>query len=149
MQGTSIGSLARSAGVRIDTVRHYERIGLMPAPARTDAGYRSYGAEDRERLRFIRRGRDLGFTLAEIGQLLALKADATASAADVLALTRVKIADLRARIEDLSVIEKALTRLADACPPDAPIDDCPILLHLFAVAYPDASRLGTSASTKE
>ena len=63
--------------------------------------------------------------------------------------TPASIADLRARIEDLSVIEKALTRLADACPPDAPIDDCPILLHLFAVAYPDASRLGTSASTKE
>jgi DNA-binding transcriptional MerR regulator len=149
VQGISIGSLAKSAGVRIDTVRHYERIGLMPAPARTDAGYRSYGAEDRERLRFIRRGRDLGFTLTEIGQLLALKADTTASAADVLAITQTKIADLRTRIDDLSIIESALTQLADACPPDAPIDDCPILLHLFAVAHPHVPRLSASLITKE
>jgi DNA-binding transcriptional MerR regulator len=121
----------------------------MPAPARTDAGYRSYGTEDRERLRFIRRGRDLGFTLSEIGQLLALKADATASAADVLTLTRAKIAALRARIDDLAIIETALIQLADACPPDAPIDDCPILMHLFAIGHPHAPRLDASASTKE
>jgi MerR family mercuric resistance operon transcriptional regulator len=121
----------------------------MPPPARTDAGYRSYGAEDLERLRFIRRGRDLGFTLAEIGQLLTLRSDVAASAADVLALTRTKIAGLRTRINDLEVIEQALTQLADACPPDAPIDDCPILLHLFAVAHPIAPRLGTSSLTEE
>lgn len=149
MQGISIGALARSAGVRTDTVRHYERIGLLPEPARTDAGYRSYGADDRKRMLFIRRGRELGFTLAEIGKLLALRSNETARAADVLVLTRAKIGDLRERIADLTVIEAALTTLADSCPSNVPIDDCPILLHLFMTRPVIAPRLGTSASKEE
>ena len=69
-----IGTLARQADVAIDTVRYYERQGLLPAPERTQSGYRSYAADDVARLRFIRRAKTLGFTLAEIRELLALSA---------------------------------------------------------------------------
>lgn len=128
-----IGELARSVGVGIDTIRHYERIGLLPDPGRRPSGYRSYGSAERDRLRFIRRGKDLGFSLSEIAELLALDSSSQARAADVLTLTRRRIDKVASQLGDLQRIERALAELAEDCPVDAPADVCPILVHLNGV----------------
>lgn len=130
MAGVTIGAFAKSAGVRSDTIRYYERNGLLPPPARTSAGYRLYDVSDLDRVRFIRKAQQLGFTLSEIAALLALQASDTARAADVLEMTERKIAEAAARIGELSRIRAALDQLARQCPVDAPATDCPILAHL-------------------
>jgi MerR family mercuric resistance operon transcriptional regulator len=132
-QDMRIGQLARSAGVGIDTVRHYERLGLLPDPGRHPSGYRSYGSADRDRLRFIRRGKELGFTLSEVATLLALGSSAEARAADILELTRSRIDKVGRQLADLQRIERALEALADDCPVDAPAEACPIMVHLNGV----------------
>lgn len=130
MAGITIGAFAKAAGVRTDTIRYYERDGLLPPPARTAAGYRLYDDSDLERVRFIRKAQGLGFTLSEIAALLALRASDTARAADVLDITERKIAESIARITELSRISAALKQLAEQCPVEAPVTDCPILAHL-------------------
>jgi DNA-binding transcriptional MerR regulator len=135
-----IGELAKAARVRVDTLRHYERIGLLKEPHRTDAGYRQYGPDDLERMLFIRRGRDLGFTLSELATLLSIDGATTGSAADVLALTRTKISALQTRLADLARIEAALESLASNCPIEAPASDCPILNHLKGACLVKAGR---------
>ena len=126
----TIGTLAAAAGVKRDTVRYYERTGLLPAPDRSASGYRLYGDIELERIRFIRTAQHLGFTLAEISTLLALRASESARAADVLCVTESKIAEAKGRIVQLEAIQTALQQLADACPVDAPVTDCPILAYL-------------------
>ncbi|PZU64004.1 heavy metal-responsive transcriptional regulator [Sphingobium sp.] len=126
----TIGAFAKAVGVRPDTIRYYERNALLADPGRTEAGYRIYDENDLERVRFIRKAQRLGFTLKEIAVLLSLRSSDTARAADVLAITTRKIADLKTQIADLMRIEAALTALADDCPVDAPVADCPILAHL-------------------
>lgn len=137
MRGFSIGTLAKSSGVGIDTVRHYERVGLLASPSRTASGYRSYGEKDVERLRFIRRGRDLGFSLAELATLLELYASGRARSADVLAMTQGKITRLQAQIHELAELEAALTHLAERCQPALPAAECPILTHLVGLGRRD------------
>ena len=129
----TIGTLAQMSGVRRDTIRYYERTGLLPAPHRTAAGYRLYGDEDFERVHFIRTAQRMGFTLAEIGELLALRASDSARAADVLRVTQNKIKEGEARISELKAIKRALEDLAAQCPVDAPASECPILAHLSMV----------------
>jgi len=133
MSGLTIGALAAAAGVRRDTVRYYERFGLIPAPPRTDAGYRNYSAADVKRVQFIRRAGRLGFTLNEIGSLLALHSSESARAADVLCVTDNKIEELRSKVEELRGIRSMLEQLAAGCPIDAPAGDCPILAHFAGV----------------
>lgn len=133
MGGFTIGAFAKSLGVRADTIRYYERNGLLPVPARSAAGYRLYDQTDLERVRFIRKAQQLGFTLSEVATLLALRASDTARAADVLEVTEKKIAESSARIRELKRIKDALARLAADCPVDAPVSDCPILAHLATV----------------
>lgn len=125
-----IGALANAAGVRRDTIRYYERSGLLGVPDRTAANYRLYGEGDLERVLFIRRAQSLGFALSEISQLLALKASDAGKASDVLRLTLDKIRQEEARIAQLSAIRDALHNLAANCPGDAPASDCPILAHI-------------------
>lgn len=134
MAGLTIGALAAAAGVRRDTVRYYERFGLMPAPPRTDAGYRSYSEADVDRVRFIRRAAQLGFTLNEIGNLLTLQSSESARAADVLRVTDEKIGELRSKVAELRGIRSVLEQLAAGCPVDAPASDCPILAHFAGAA---------------
>ena len=112
MAGLTIGAFAKAVGVRPDTIRYYERNGLLPHPARSSAGYRLYAESDLERVRFIRKAQQLGFTLAEIGLLLTLQASDTARAADVLDITERKIAESTSRIIDLNRIKDALEGLA-------------------------------------
>ena len=108
-----IGELAQRAGVRIDTVRYYERQGLLPPPVRQASGYRSYAPMDISRLRFVRRAKALGFTLEEIAQLLAL--DALSDRDRVRALAENKVADLDARIADLRAVRRVLVERIVHC----------------------------------
>src|SRR5687768_6273446 len=101
MKQLTIGQLARDADVNVETVRYYERRGLMPEPARRDSGYRLYTAEDLERMRFIRRAKELGFTLREIEELLSLRSESAERCGEVSARARRKIQEIEAKIRDL------------------------------------------------
>jgi MerR family transcriptional regulator, copper efflux regulator len=127
MDGLTIGRLAREAGVAIDTIRFYERQGLVPLPARSEAGYRLYPAAMVTRLRFIRRAKELGFSLKEIKELLAMRLDPLSTCAEVKNQAEGKIMEIEARIADLLRIKTALARLASVCRGRGPLDECPIL----------------------
>lgn len=123
----TIGQLAKAAGVGVETVRFYEREGLLVEPPRRRSGYRQYPREAIARVRFIRRAKDLGFTLKEIAELLALRIAPDKSCADVRAIANAKIADVEAKIHDLTRIKGALETLARACRGKGPTSECPIL----------------------
>ena len=125
--GLTIGKVAHSAGLAIDTVRYYEREGLLAKPARTASGYRRYSADAVARLRFIRQAKDLGFSLSEIRELLALRVAPGKSCADVRSRAQAKIADVESRIAQLDCMKRALVKLAAACSGRGPTSECPIL----------------------
>ena len=122
-----IAELAAQAGVPIATVRYYERRGLIAEPPRTGAGYRQYGLDAAERLRFIKRAQDLGFTLAEVEELLNLRVADPESCAAVEAKAREKIADVRRKVAELERLEVVLERLVGACATHTPTEECPVL----------------------
>lgn len=122
-----IGDLAEQSGVSVQTVRFYERSGLLPEPARTRSGYREYGVHDVHRLRFIRRAKDLGFTLTEIGELLDLRVDPHRTADDVRERALLKIRSTQAKIRDLKRILQALQRLVDRCEAHGSPDQCALM----------------------
>jgi MerR family mercuric resistance operon transcriptional regulator len=126
----TIGAVARAAGVHIETVRYYERCGLVTRPARTSKAYRVYPADTIARLRFIRRAQRLGFSLREIGELLALRTTPGARCAAVRRRAEAKIADIEVRLRELAAMKRALTRLVAACHSGAPVGQCPILESL-------------------
>jgi MerR family copper efflux transcriptional regulator len=126
MSGMTIGRLATAAGVGIDTVRFYEREGLLPRPRRTASGYRQYAEADAERLRFIRRAKTLGFTLDEVGELLALN-DGKGSRAGVKALTEKRLAQIEQSIADLQRMRGTLAALASHCSGQGSVKGCPII----------------------
>lgn len=130
MRGYTIGTMAAACAVRRDTIRYYERFGLMPRPERTTSGYRIYGDQDVERVNFIKTAQSLGFTLTEIGSLLSIRGSASASAADVARLTEEKIQTLTAKLRQLRDIKKALVQLVEDCPINVPVSDCPIILYM-------------------
>jgi MerR family copper efflux transcriptional regulator len=126
MSGMTIGKLAAAADVAIDTVRYYERAGLLPEPPRRESGYREYPADAVKRLRFIRRAKALGFSLPEIGELL----DLSASSADVrkvksAAQSKLKLLD--EKIAELTRVRDGLQKLVKHCPGHGDADSCPIL----------------------
>lgn len=120
-------ALARSAGVTPSAVRYYERVGILPEPARTAKGYRVYGPADVERLRFVRRAQELGFSLDEIAGLLALAVAPGDPCDDVRAQAAAHRADVADKIRDLERIRDTLDGLIAACRDHAPTDPCPIL----------------------
>jgi MerR family transcriptional regulator, copper efflux regulator len=123
-----IGELARRAGVNVQTVRYYERRGLLSDPRRRAAGYREYTEGTLERLRFVRRAQELGFTLAEIEELLTLRLDPGTTAADVKARAEAKIAQVEGKLRDLERIRHALAHLAGRCRGGRGlVGDCPLL----------------------
>lgn len=130
MDRLTIGQLARAAGVRVATVRFYERRGLLAAPARSEAGYREYARDDAVRLVFIRRAQELGFSLAEVHDLLDLFGDPRTDCAAVKARAEAKLSDLAARLRDLRKVQRALARLAGRCRGRGPATTCPILRAL-------------------
>lgn len=125
----NIGQAARASGVSAKMIRYYEQTGLIPPAARRASGYRDYAAADVHRLRFIRRARDLGFAVAEIGELLGLWQDKGRQSADVKRIAQTHIARLRARIASLEQMATTLGTLADCCAGDDR-PDCPILADL-------------------
>lgn len=134
MSSMKIGELAERADVSVQTVRYYETRGLMPEPDRTPSGYREYAERDLRRLQFIRRAQDLGFTLSEIGELLALRVDPTTTPEDVRRRARAKIDDTDAKIEELRRIRSALEHLLRECDAEETTADCPFLDALGAHA---------------
>ncbi|MER2269043.1 Cu(I)-responsive transcriptional regulator [Methylobacterium oxalidis] len=122
----TIGEAARRTGVSAKMIRYYESIGLLPAPVRAESGYRTYGASDLHTLRFVRRARDLGFSMEAIGDLLALWRDRDRSSAQVKAIALDHVAALRRRVRELEAMAGTLADLAESCcGDDRP--DCPIL----------------------
>lgn len=118
--------LARRTGCNLETIRYYEKIGMMPDPPRTAAGYRVYAEGHVSRLRFILRARELGFTIEEIGGLLRLVDDGNQTCAEIKERTERHLADVRSRITDLRRIENVLAATAAQCSGDnAP--QCPVL----------------------
>ncbi|MBN8892631.1 MAG: Cu(I)-responsive transcriptional regulator [Rhodospirillales bacterium 70-18] len=142
----NIGEAARASGVSARMIRHYEQVGLIAPPARAASGYRSYGPQDVHTLHFIRRARDLGFPLDEIGRLLALWHDRNRPSAEVKALALRHVAELDAKAAALQAMSATLRRLAGHCHGDDR-PDCPILDDLAQPADQALPRHGTSAGT--
>lgn len=130
MTGRSTSDVARQGGVNLESIRFYEREGLLPRPPRTASGYRVFTPDDVRRVRFIKRAQELGFSLREIKDLLALRFDPDTSCADVRKRAETKLADIDRKISDLKRMRKVLARLTTACPGRGNLDGCPILESL-------------------
>ena len=125
-KGMKRAQLARQTGCNLETIRYYEKISLMPDPPRTASGYRVYDDSHVERLRFILRGRELGFSIDELRGLLSLVDRGTQTCAEVKDRTERHLADVRAKIADLKRIEKALAETASKCSGEN-VPECPVL----------------------
>ena len=134
--GLKIGEVAEQGGVNLQTIRYYEREGLLPEPPRLASGYRIFHKSAVRRVRFIKRAQELGFSLAEIRELLSLTGNADAGAQDVRERARAKLADIEAKIQSLQAMKHALTALAESCPGCGPLSECPILDALDAKEVP-------------
>jgi DNA-binding transcriptional MerR regulator len=128
MESIGIGALARRAGVGIDTVRYYERSGLLLPRTRPASGYRRYSPAEVARLRFIRRAQGLGFTLKEVRELLALSR--RRDVAQVKRAAQAKLVDVEQRIASLQQVRRGLVSLIETCPGHGRAEDCPILKAL-------------------
>lgn len=126
-----IGELARATGCRVVTIRYYERIGILPPPERGANNYRLYGEAHRRRLVFVRRSRELGFSLDEVRELLRLIDGGHYTCDDVRALGTQRLEEIRARLRDLERLESALAELVGRCRGGA-TPDCSMLEALFA-----------------
>lgn len=151
MNGLTIGKVAKQAGVGIETIRFYERQGLIEEPPRTESGYRKYPGESIARLHFIKRGKELGFSLNEIKELLLLRQDPQATKSDIKKRTLDKIEDVKKKIKDLNRILKALEHLAGTCDGHGPVSECPILdaldLHEEGPCHHQFGEKGRGTST--
>ena len=130
MESLRIGQLAQRAGVGVETIRFYEREGLISEPPRRPSGYRDYPLETVARIVFIRRAKDLGFTLKEINELLDLRVRPRRNCAQVQRSAEAKIADIDGRIASLRRMRRALKNLTKACEERTPTTECPILASL-------------------
>ncbi len=125
------GRLAKEVGCNIETIRYYEHISLMPVPRRSDAGYRLYGENGRKRLRFILRGRELGFSIEELRSLLKLVDGGHYTCGEVRDLTLGHLESIRAKLADLRRLERTLAEVSAQCAGGA-VPDCPVIDALFA-----------------
>ncbi|MGH6888279.1 MAG: MerR family transcriptional regulator [Rhizomicrobium sp.] len=128
--GFPIGVLAKASGVNIETVRYYERIGVMPAPPRSIGGYRLYTPDHIKRLTFVRRGRELGFSLDELRSLLRLVDGHSYTCAEVRELTLEHVSEIRRKVADLKRLQRVMTDIASRCSGKR-IPECPIIDALF------------------
>ncbi len=127
MSSLTIGKVASQAGVGVETVRFYERQGLIAEPPRRASGYRQYPPETPARIRFVRRAKLLGFTLKEIKELLSLRASPNSRCTDVRLRAEAKFEDIQQKIRDLKKMNKALKQLIAACDGRSSATECPIL----------------------
>lgn len=133
MQTMNIGRLAALAAVNIDTIRYYERQGLLPPAARSASGYRKYSSSDLERLRFILRSKELGFTLAEIGDLLSLTSDRATDMRGVRRKAEERLEQVEGKIAELKRVRRGLKQLIESCPGKGELMSCPIVAALSGV----------------
>jgi MerR family mercuric resistance operon transcriptional regulator len=131
MEKLTTGQLAKQANVNLETIRYYERRGLLPQPPRNESGHRRYTLDDLRRTEFIKRTQSLGFSLKEVSDLLSLRVGTGTTCADVKIRVEVKIKDVQEKIADLKEIEQALRHLADKCSGKGPVGQCPILEGLY------------------
>ncbi len=131
-EALTIGQVAARTGLSADTLRYYERLGLIGPVARTPSGRRRYGARDLSRLRFIRRAQQMGFSLAEIGQLLQMRDDPQHARPQVRRLTAAKLAEVEARLTELTTLRDELRLLLNLC--RGSVDGCPIIDGIDAEA---------------
>ena len=129
MEKLTISRLAQLGGVNLETIRYYERRGLLAKPPRTEAGYRQFSPDAAQRLRFIKRAQELGFSLDDVGELLELRHDPKHNRDDVRARATEKIADIERKMEVLAAMKSVLVGLTERCQQCGP-DDCPILASL-------------------
>lgn len=127
MESLTIGKVARLARVGVETIRFYERRGLLEEPPRRPSGYRQYPEETVSRIRFIKRAKGLGFTLKEIEELLSLRVDSASTCEDVRQRAEGKIVDIKRKIGTLQNMERALVKLVSACQNRSPMSKCPII----------------------
>jgi MerR family transcriptional regulator, mercuric resistance operon regulatory protein len=125
------GTLAKRFGCHLETVRYYEKIGLLHPPARSKGGHRLYSAEDQRRLRFILRGRELGFSIEELRSLLSLVDSNTYTCGEIHDLTVDHLGTVRRKIADLNRLERTLSGISDACE-GSEVPDCPVIDSLWA-----------------
>lgn len=123
----TIGKLARLAGVNIQTVRYYERIGVLHPVSKTEAGYRLYGEGELKRLQFVRQAKELDFTLKEIKELMDLRVESPSACMEVLKKTKEKLKNIEERIEKLNDMRGILNEWSTACRGKSAIEECPIL----------------------
>lgn len=133
----AIGALSQRTKVNVETIRYYERIGLLPEPPRTSGGHRLYGEQHLRRLMFIRRTRELGFSLNEVRALLGLRGTDDLTCREVKTLAQHHIGSIRAKIRDLKRLERTLSDLAARCRGED-VPDCPILDALTADSWRNA-----------
>jgi MerR family mercuric resistance operon transcriptional regulator len=132
MPRIGIGALSKRTGCNIETIRYYERIGLVPSPPRSAGGHRQYGRDHLQRLTFVRRARDLGFPLETVRALLGFADPGTASCTEVEHLASSHLTDVHAKLADLHRLEKVLAELVARCK-GGTVPECPILEALFDV----------------
>jgi MerR family copper efflux transcriptional regulator len=147
MEAMNIGQAAKESGVSAKMIRHHESVQLLPAAARTDAGYRQYTHKDVHTLRFIRRARDLGFSLEEIRGLLSLWQDRKRSSRKVKALAQAHIEELDAKVSELLEMKASLVKLVHGCHGDER-PDCPIIDELATDRRPLEETVGALTPRK-
>jgi MerR family transcriptional regulator, copper efflux regulator len=130
MSGLTIGEVAEQAKVHVETLRYYERRGLVAQPPRSASNYRLYPKDAVRRVRFIKRAQELGFSLKDIKEILSLRAAPEAGCHEVRAHAEAKIKDIEARIVALTAMKHALSTLVTQCSGEGPLSDCPILESL-------------------
>lgn len=122
-----IGQVAERGGVNLQTIRYYEREKLLPEPPRLASGYRMFPEGAVNRVRFIKRAQELGFSLAEIRELLSIKIDPAKDCSDVQRFAELKVMDIEEKIRTLQSMKRVLSGLAESCPGRGPSNECPIL----------------------
>ena len=127
MEYLTIGKLAKHSHVNVETIRYYERRGLIPMPSRRESGYRQFTQDIIARIRFIKRAQELGFTLKEISGLLSMRVDPHTTCADINVRAEQKIAQIQEKIRDLERMKRALIKLKASCRGRGPTGECPIL----------------------
>ena len=127
MENMTIGQLARRTELNVESVRYYERRGLIPEPRRSESGYRLYSQEAIARINFIKRAKTLGFSLSEISELLSLRVDPESTCSMVRNRAKAKIADIESKIRTLQDMKRALVKLTASCQGAGPTSECPIL----------------------
>ena len=139
MRQLSIGQIAKAAGIKVVTIRYYEQIRLMPKARRTGANYRAYTAQDLRKLRFIRRCRDLGFTLNQIRELMQLSLLGNGDCSAVYRITARHLSDIENKITDLKQLAKELRRITKSCQGGSTIAECRII-EALATFLPTGNR---------